>query len=61
VVNRKDSPAELTFDGYEIVSCTEIETKEYSFESNDYRVREGADATVHGHSVLFARLVPLMQ
>ena len=56
VVNRKDNPAELTFDGYEIVSCSEIETKEYSFESNDYEVREGADATVHGHSVLFVTL-----
>ena len=56
VVNRKDNPAELTFDGYEIVSCSEIETKEYSFESNDYEVRKDADTTVHGHSVLFVTL-----
>ena len=56
VVNRKDNPAELTFDGYEIVSCSEIETKEYSFESNDYEVRKDADTTVHGHSVLFITL-----
>ena len=56
VVNRRDNPAELTFDGYEIVSCSEIETKEYSFESNDYEVRKDADTTVHGHSVLFVTL-----
>ena len=56
VVNRKDNPAELTFDGYEIVSCSEIETKEYSFESNEYEVRKDADTTVHGHSVLFVTL-----
>ena len=56
VVNREDNPAELTFDGYEIVSCSEIETKEYSFESNDYEVRKDADTTVHGHSVLFVTL-----
>ena len=55
-VNRKEVPAELVLDGYTVASCTEIETKEYSFESNDYEVRETADTTVHGHSVLFVTL-----
>ena len=58
VINRKDEPVDLAFDGYESIACTEIKTKEYSFESNDYEVREGANATVHGHSALFMTLIP---
>jgi alpha-N-arabinofuranosidase len=57
VVNRKDNPAELTFDGYEIVSCSEIRTGAYSFDCNDYTVETGCEPVVHGHSTLFLTLI----
>ncbi|MBP3665628.1 MAG: hypothetical protein J6K29_01120 [Clostridia bacterium] len=56
VVNRKDVPCSLAVDGYVPASCIEIEVKEYSFDSNDYVVHTHAEATVHGHSVLFLRV-----
>ena len=58
VVNRKDSPVELSVAGYDATACTELRTGEYSFTCNDYRVISGGDATVSGHSVLFVKLTP---
>jgi alpha-L-arabinofuranosidase len=58
VVNRKDAPISLCFDGYEAVDCTEIMVNAYSFESNDYEVKENTEAVVHGHSILFLKLIP---
>ena len=57
-VNRKDAPISLRFDGYEAVDCTEIKVNAYSFDSNDYEVKENTDAVVHGHSILFLKLIP---
>ena len=56
VINRKDTPVELTAEGYGIAACTELRTGEYSFTNNDFAVVQSADATVHGHSVLFMKL-----
>ena len=56
VVNRRAEPCALDLDGYKILSCTEIRTGAYSFESNDFEVVENAAPTVHGHSVLFMKL-----
>ncbi len=53
VVNRGSEPVTLTVEGYDMIACTEIEVKEYSFTSNDYEVKESAEAIVHGHSVTF--------
>ena len=55
-VNRSAAPKLLRAEGYTLSDCTEIEVREYSFESNDFAVREGKDATVSGHSILFAVL-----
>ncbi|MBP3699228.1 MAG: hypothetical protein J6J01_07095 [Oscillospiraceae bacterium] len=54
VVNRGSEPIALSFGEYAVTACTEIETREYSFESNDYEVCERNAAVVHGHSVSFA-------
>lgn len=56
VVNRRAEPCALALDGYNILSCTEIRTQDYSFESNDYTVDRTAAPTVSGHSVLFLSL-----
>jgi hypothetical protein len=56
VINRKDTSVELTAEGYGIAACTELRTGEYSFTNNDFAVVQNADATVHGHSVLFVKL-----
>ncbi len=56
VINRLSEPLAIDTDGYEILSCTEIQTHEYSFESNVFTVNKHADATVSGHSVLFLSL-----
>jgi alpha-N-arabinofuranosidase len=56
VINRKDTPVELTAEGYGIAACTELCTGDYSFTNNDFAVVQNADATVHGHSVLFVKL-----
>lgn len=56
-VNRDAEPVVLSVEGYTVTACTEIETKEYSFESNDYEICEREDAVVHGHSMLFLTLV----
>ena len=53
VVNRGADVIPLDAKGYTVTACTEIETKEYSFESNDYEVCEPKDAVVHGHSMSF--------
>ncbi len=53
VVNRGSEPVTLAVEGYDMIACTEIEVKEYSFTSNDYEVKESAEAIVHGHSVTF--------
>ncbi len=53
VVNRGAEPIELSVKDYVITACTEIEVKDYSFESNDYEVCERDDAAVHGHSMSF--------
>ena len=53
VVNRADQTVTLSSEGYTVTACTEIETKEYSFESNEYSVCERAEALVHGHSMAF--------
>ena len=55
-VNRKDTPMELTAEGCEIASCTELRTGEYSFDSNDFTVERNTAPSVHGHSVLFMKL-----
>lgn len=55
-VNRSAAPKLLRAEGYTLSYCTEIEVREYSFESNDFAVREGKDASVSGHSILFAVL-----
>ena len=56
VVNRGDEPVSLSVEGYTVTACTEIETKEYSFESNDYDVRPLPSPLVSGHSMTFVRL-----
>ena len=56
VVNRGDEPVSLSVEGYTVTACTEIETKEYSFESNDYDVRPLPSPLVIGHSMTFVRL-----
>lgn len=38
-------------------ACAELRTGAYSFESNDFEVAENAAHTVHGHSVLFCKLM----
>ena len=55
-VNRGASPKLLRAEGYTLSDCVEIEAREYSFASNDFAVREGKEAAVSGHSVLFAVL-----
>lgn len=55
-VNRGASPKLLRAEGYTLSDCVEIEAREYSFASNDFAVREGKEALVSGHSVLFAVL-----
>ena len=59
VINRKDTPVELTAEGYGIAACTELRTGEYSFESNEYEIRQccSEPPVVHGHSVLFIKLI----
>jgi len=56
VVNRFTEPCAIDTDGYEILSCTEIRTGEYSFQCNDYTVHPLAEPVVSGHSVLFLAL-----
>ncbi|MBO5042698.1 MAG: hypothetical protein J6D87_07015 [Clostridia bacterium] len=56
VVNRGAEPVSLSVEGYTVTACTEIETKEYSFESNDYEVYARDQAVVHGHSMSFVNL-----
>lgn len=56
VVNRGAEPVSLSVEGYTVTACTEIETKEYSFESNDYDVRPLPSPLVSGHSMTFVRL-----
>ena len=56
VVNRGTEPVSLSVAGYTVIACTEIEAKEYSFESNDYELHENPDALVHGHSMTFFTL-----
>lgn len=56
VVNRGAEPVALSVEGHTGTACTEIEVKEYSFESNDYEIHENADALVHGHSMTFLTL-----
>ena len=58
IVNRYSKPLDIDTDGYEILSCTELRTHEYSFESNQFSVIKHADMTVWGHSVLFLVLKP---
>ena len=58
VVNRKDAPVSLSAEGFGITDCTEIHTGAYRFDCNDYTVDTACEPTVHGHSVLFARLIP---
>ncbi len=59
VVNRGADPIALSVMDYDITACTEIEVREYSFGSNDYAIRESADAVVHGHSMSFLVLVKI--
>ena len=58
LVNRGAEPVALSCKGYTVTACTEIETREFSFESNDYEVCEREDAVVQGHSMSFMRIVP---
>ena len=55
-VNRGASPKALRAEDYTLSDCVEIEAREYSFASNDFSVREGKEALVSGHSILFAVL-----
>ena len=57
VVNRKDTPVALEVEGYDITACTEIEIKDYSFESNDFEVCAREAARVSGHSAAFLTAV----
>ena len=57
VVNRKDTPAALSVEGYTVTACTEIEIRDYSFESNDFRVCACDTARVCGHSAAFLTAV----
>lgn len=57
VVNRSAIPFRLSAKDCDIVSCTEIEVKEYSMESNDYELHDSAEAVVSGHSMSFFKLV----
>ena len=56
IVNRFTEPCAIDTDGYEILSCTEIRTGEYSFQCNDYTVHPLAEPVISGHSVLFLAL-----
>ncbi len=56
IVNRFTDPCAIDTDGYEILSCTEIRTGEYSFQCNDYTVHPLAEPVISGHSVLFLAL-----
>ncbi len=56
-VNRGAEPVALSVKDYAVTACTEIEVKDYSFESNDYEVCRREDAVVHGHSMSFLTLV----
>lgn len=55
-INRSDIPCVLHFERYGITSGTEIEVKEYSFESNDYEIHPCSSPLIHGHSVAFFKL-----
>ena len=56
VINRSDMPCTLCFEGYGIVSGTEIEVMKYSFESNDYEIHACESPLVSGHSISFFTL-----
>ena len=56
VVNRTAVPKNLTVWGYGAEQMTEIQTGAYSFDSNDWCLREPDMPMVSGHSVLFLRL-----
>ena len=56
IVNRHGDPCSIDMEGYDILSCTEIRTGEYSLKSNDFTVDKNAEMTVSGHSVLFVSL-----
>ncbi len=60
-VNRSDEPCVLQVKGYDLAECVAINTKEYSFESNDFAVCKTKNADLHGHSVLFIKAVPCSQ
>ena len=58
VVNRKEEAVTLSAEGFDLAACTEIHTGAYRFDCNDYTVDSACEPTVHGHSVLFAKLTP---
>ena len=58
VVNRKEEAVTLSAAGFDMAACTEIHTGAYRFDCNDYTVDTACEPTVHGHSVLFAKLTP---
>ena len=53
VVNRGEKPCELHVDGYQVVSGTEIQVMDFSYESNAYTVRETIGPTVSENSISF--------
>lgn len=55
VINRKSAPVSLCFDGYEVKSCVQIKTGEYSFDNNEWERVEGC-GVLYGHSAGFYTL-----